>query len=121
MIIDFYGRSQVDAVGDQRMGYVEPRDATAINPDPIAVVRGAEHPELAIRFIEFVLSDEGQRLWNIRATTGGPRFDLPSPPARLSSGLQRHEQLDRSGQPVHGHQFVQHVFGARPPSIFWAN
>ncbi len=73
MAIDFYGRAQADAVGDARMGYVEPVGATIINPDPIAVVRGAEHRELAIRFIEFVLSDEGQRLWNVRAgTAGGP-------------------------------------------------
>ncbi len=75
MTIDFHGRAQVDAVGEQRMGYVEPRGATAINPDPIAVVRGAEHRDLAIKFIEFVLSDEGQRLWNVRAgAPGGPRL-----------------------------------------------
>lgn len=75
MTIDFHGRSQVDAVGEDRMGYVEPRGATAINPDPIAVVRGAEHRELAIKFIEFVLSDAGQRLWNVRAgQPGGPRL-----------------------------------------------
>jgi hypothetical protein len=75
MTIDFHGRSQVDAVGEERMGYVEPRGATAINPDPIAVVRGAEHKDLAIKFVEFVLSDEGQRLWNTRAgAPGGPRL-----------------------------------------------
>jgi ABC-type Fe3+ transport system substrate-binding protein len=73
MAIDFYGRSQVDAVGEQRMGYVEPAHATAINPDPIALVKGAEHRELAIRFIEFVLSERGQKLWNTRAgLPGGP-------------------------------------------------
>jgi ABC-type Fe3+ transport system substrate-binding protein len=75
MTIDFYGRSQVQAIGEHRMGYVEPRGATAINPDPIAVVRGAEHKDVAIRFVEFVLSDEGQRLWNVRAgAPGGPRL-----------------------------------------------
>ncbi len=73
MAIDFYGRSQVDAVGDARMGYIEPVNATVINPDPIAVVKGAPHRELAVRFIEFVLSDAGQRLWNTRAgAAGGP-------------------------------------------------
>ncbi len=73
MAIDFYGRSQADAVGDARMGYIEPAGATIVSPDPIAVVRGAEHRDLAIRFIEFVLSDEGQRLWNRRAgSPGGP-------------------------------------------------
>ncbi len=73
MAIDFYGRSQVDAVGDARMGYVEPAGATAINPDPIALVQGAPHKELAIQFMDFVLSETGQRLWNTRAgAPGGP-------------------------------------------------
>ncbi len=74
MCIDFYGRSQVDAIGERRLGYVEPAGATAINPDPIALVKGAPHHELAIRFIEFVLSEQGQRLWNLKpGTPGGPR------------------------------------------------
>ena len=74
MCIDFYARSQVDAIGEQRMGYVEPIGATAVNPDPIALVKDAPHPELAKQFIEFVLSPEGQHLWNARAgTPGGPR------------------------------------------------
>jgi ABC-type glycerol-3-phosphate transport system substrate-binding protein len=56
------------------MRYIEPVGATIINPDPIALVKGAEHRELAVRFIEFVLSAQGQRLWNTRAgAPGGPR------------------------------------------------
>lgn len=74
MAIDFYGRSQADAVGNERMGYVEPENATIINPDPIAMVAGAEHRELAQQFIEFVLSREGQLLWNTKpGAPGGPR------------------------------------------------
>ena len=74
MAIDFYARSQIEAVGESRLGYVEPAGATIVNPDPIAVVRGAEHAETAKRFIEFVLSERGQRLWNTRAgAAGGPK------------------------------------------------
>jgi ABC-type Fe3+ transport system substrate-binding protein len=74
MAIDFYGRAQVDAVGSERLNYIEPVGETAINADPIALVRGAEHRELAVRFIEFVLSERNQRLWNTRAgATGGPK------------------------------------------------
>src|SRR5205807_10025164 len=73
MAVDFYGRAQVDAVGP-RLGYVEPRGATAVNPDPIAMVKDAPHAELARHFIEFMLSEEGQRLWNTRpGAAGGPR------------------------------------------------
>ncbi|MGH7177250.1 MAG: ABC transporter substrate-binding protein, partial [Tepidisphaeraceae bacterium] len=74
MAIDFFGRAEVDAVG-KRLGYVEPAGETIITSDPIALVKGAEHRELAIRFIEFVLSEQGQRLWNTRAgAPGGPRL-----------------------------------------------
>ncbi|HEY7090399.1 MAG TPA: extracellular solute-binding protein [Tepidisphaeraceae bacterium] len=74
MVIDFHARSTIELVGESRMGYVEPHNATAINPDPIALVRGAEHRDLAIRFIKFVLSEEGQRLWITRAgAPGGPQ------------------------------------------------
>jgi ABC-type Fe3+ transport system substrate-binding protein len=74
MAIDFYGRAQVNAVGEHRLGYVEPNMATALNADPIAVLKGAPNRELAVRFIEFVLSEPGQRLWNTRAgALGGPR------------------------------------------------
>jgi ABC-type glycerol-3-phosphate transport system substrate-binding protein len=75
MVIDFHARSTIEMVGESRMGYVEPVNATAINPDPIALVRGAEHRELAIRFIRYVLSEPGQRLWITRAgAPGGPRL-----------------------------------------------
>ena len=82
MAIDFQARSQVDAIaagaggGDDsaRLVYIEPPRATAINPDPIALVKGAEHRDVAVRFIEFVLSEQGQRLWNTRAgAPGGPK------------------------------------------------
>jgi ABC-type Fe3+ transport system substrate-binding protein len=74
MVIDFFARATIEQVGPDRMGYIEPANATAVNPDPIALVKGAEHPETAIRFIRFVLSEEGQRLWNTRAgAAGGPK------------------------------------------------
>lgn len=73
MAIDFYGRSQAAAVGLERMGYVEPVNATVINPDPIALVKGAPNRQLAEQFIRFVLSPEGQMLWAARpGTPRGP-------------------------------------------------
>jgi ABC-type Fe3+ transport system substrate-binding protein len=74
MTIDYFGRSEVEAVGDNRLGYVQPAGATVINPDPIAMIQGAEHRQVAQHFIEFVLSGQGQMLWNTRAgAPGGPR------------------------------------------------
>lgn len=90
MIIDYYGRTQVDYVGNDlttgqpRLQYVSPTGATATTPDPIAILRGAPHRVLAERFVQFVLSVEGQKLWLARAGThGGPeKFALYRPPIR---------------------------------------
>ena len=77
MCIDYYGRFQAEAAAAAgrpgRVGFVTARGETSINPDPIALLRGAPHRELAIAFIEFVLSDEGQKLWGFRrGVPGGP-------------------------------------------------
>lgn len=76
--IDFYGRFQEECSrspdGVSRMVYVTPRGGSSVSADPISLLRGAPHRELAVRFIEFVLGREGQRLWNSRVgTDGGPR------------------------------------------------
>jgi ABC-type Fe3+ transport system substrate-binding protein len=74
MTIDYYGRSEVEAIYHNRLGYVQPHGATITNPDPIAMLLGAEHREVARAFMEFVLSRQGQLLWNTRAgAPGGPK------------------------------------------------
>ncbi len=89
MCIDFYGRSYNElyrdtGTGESRVQFTMPLGGTSIGADPIALLRGAPNPELAHRFIEFVLSPEGQRLWNYRVgAPGGPvRHALRRPPIR---------------------------------------
>ena len=89
MCIDFYGRTfnelfRDSKTGESRVHFVMPRGGTSIGADPIGMLRGAPQPELAHRFIEFVLSPEGQKLWNYRpGSEGGPtRFALRRPPIR---------------------------------------
>jgi iron(III) transport system substrate-binding protein len=67
--IDFYARVFQDEVGRERLEYLAPRGATAIVPDPVGVLYGSlgERELLANRFVEFLLSAEGQRLWNLKA------------------------------------------------------
>ncbi len=77
MCIDFYGRSQAEwerrHVGSEVMTYVTPEGGSSISADPIGMLRGAPHRDRAAEFIDFVLSREGQRLWNYRqGTPGGP-------------------------------------------------
>lgn len=71
LAIDFYGRGQAQSVlapgadpSKGRVGYVDPAGSVYIDPDPISVLRGGPQPELARRFIEYVLTERGQSVWN---------------------------------------------------------
>ncbi len=85
MAADFYGRAQeADTAlrgGPGRLVFVLPADAP-LSADPVALLRGAPHAEVARDFLRFVLSREGQRLWSTPAgAPGGPSrktlFRLP--------------------------------------------
>lgn len=88
IVIDFYGRYQAefskDQDGEPRMAYFTPLGGSSVSADPISLLRGAPHRELAVRFIEFVISPEGQKIWTYRpGTPGGPkRFALRRLPIR---------------------------------------
>ncbi|HEY4328347.1 MAG TPA: extracellular solute-binding protein [Phycisphaerae bacterium] len=74
IVIDFYGRLQVLRAGENVAGFVVPEGGTALDADPIAMLKGSQRSELAARFIRFVVSPEGQKLWVLRVgTPGGPR------------------------------------------------
>ena len=86
MAIDFYGRTEEEVAGSDRVRFVSPPAATAITPDPVAVLHGTtgERLETAERFVEFLLSPAGQRLWITRVgEADGPRQRaLRRPPVR---------------------------------------
>ncbi len=67
MCIDFYGRSFAAELtsqsGEPRVVWNAPVRGTTLSGDPIAVLKGAPHEEIAQRFVEFCLSTEGQILW----------------------------------------------------------
>ena len=78
MCIDFYGRYESESVrnpdGNSRLSYVTPAGGSSNGADSIGMFRGAPHPELAREFMEFMISQEGQKLWCYRAgTPGGPQ------------------------------------------------
>jgi ABC-type Fe3+ transport system substrate-binding protein len=84
--IDFYGRCQAEVSAGPsgpRMNYITPRGGSSVSADPISLLRGAPHRELAERFIVYVLTD-GQKLWNYRpGAPGGPvRYSLRRLPIR---------------------------------------
>lgn len=87
LAIDFYGRSQAQAVmgpGEtaltSRVGYADPAGAVFIDADPVSILRGGPHPELAREFVRFLLTEEAQALWQFHATTTPAGADNPRGP-----------------------------------------
>lgn len=79
MGIDFYGRQQQEAVrrrgANDRMTYVSPEGGAVASVDPMGILRGAPNREAAEAFIEYSLTMEGQKLWNLKpGAAGGPEY-----------------------------------------------
>ena len=86
--IDFNGRAEAEwterSGGRPRLVFVAPTGGTSVSADPIALLRGAPNRAVAVAFMRFVLSPEGQRLYNYRVgEPGGPvRYALRRLPIR---------------------------------------
>ena len=108
MAIDFYARVTEEVVGPRRAQFVLPAGATAITPDPVAILVGVHGEQLALaeHFIEFLLSDQGQRLWILKAgVPGGPvdracgecRFGVTSMPIAPGGSQPSIHSRNRTG------------------------
>jgi len=109
MCIDFYGRYQSQMIQDGKLvGFVAPTGATLVSADPIAVLRGAKNREIAVRFIRFLLSEQGQALWNFaQGDEWGPeKFELRRAPIRPDI---YDKYMDRLVDPVDPYEIAKPV------------
>ena len=75
LAIDFYAYGQIAVVGADKIKYVVPGDGAVVNADPIAILKGAPNLPIAQKFLEFVLSEDAQKLWMLRDTDSeGPKW-----------------------------------------------
>ena len=102
LAIDFYGRFQAQSSigpdGREHMVYLTPIGGSGASCDPIGLLRGAPNREIAVRFIEYVLSEDGQKLWTYRpGTPGGPqKYALRRVPIRRTFYPSDNPALQRS-------------------------
>ncbi len=68
LAIDFYAYGQIAVVGADKIKYVVPADGAVVTADPIAILKGAPNLQVAEKFLEFVLSEDAQKLWMLRDT-----------------------------------------------------
>ena len=99
----------------ERVVFVTPQGGTSISADPIALLRGASHRDEALAFMRFVLSVEGQRLWNYRVgEVGGPvRYALRRWSVRRD--LFTPEHLAHSSDPGENPFVLARSFQFQPP------
>ena len=78
MTIDSYAWAQILEHGSENIDFVLPEDLTVVNGDAIGILKGASNPAIAKRFIDFVLSPKGQKLWMLnKGEPDGPQdFNL---------------------------------------------
>ena len=75
LAIDFYAYGQIAVVGADKIQYIVPADGAVVTADPIAILKGAPNLPVAEKFLEFVLSEDAQKLWMLRDTDSeGPKW-----------------------------------------------
>lgn len=60
--IDFYGTTRVSQSPDKLM-YVTPVGQAGYTPDPVGILKNSANRDMADKFVSFLLSIKGQRLW----------------------------------------------------------
>jgi len=74
--IDFYAAAKIGDLGTDNLGFVLPSDYSILDPDPVAILKGAPNRQAAERFLDFVLSAEAQKLLVLpKGQEGGPTKD----------------------------------------------
>ena len=68
LAIDFYAYGQIAIVGADKIKYIVPADGAVVTADPIAILKGAPNMPVAQKFLEFVLSEDAQKLWMLLDT-----------------------------------------------------
>lgn len=118
LAIDFYGRGQAQTVAEagdpDRVAYIDPAGEVYIDADPITILRGGPDPELARRFLRFVISEEGQAVWQFSATTREAGADNPPGPSGEPMG-PRNSELRR--MPIRRSMYAKYFEHFKDPVV----
>lgn len=76
LAIDFYALAKIGDLGADKLGFVLPTGKTIIEGDPVSILKGAPHRQAADRFVEYILSVEGQTILMLKkGDVGGPKIE----------------------------------------------
>lgn len=94
MVIDLYAFVQIKEDGQDILGFVLPEGESAFTPDPVSVIARTPKKFLATKFVEFLLSQHGQKIWILKpGLKDGPRkyplFHFPTSPSAYKAGAEQ--------------------------------
>lgn len=76
LAIDFYALAKIGDLGADKLGFVLPVGKTILEGDPVSILKGAPHRQVADRFVEYILSTEGQTILMLKkGEVGGPKME----------------------------------------------
>lgn len=134
LAIDFYGRSQAQAIlrpgqdaSESRVGYTDPSGAVYIDADPVSILRAGSEPDLARHFVEFCLSEEGQALWQFPADADARPHANPAGPDGKPMGPKTYELRRMPVRRVMYEKYAEHMIDKVDPfalasdvrPVFW--
>lgn len=94
MAIDFYALAKIGDLGGDNLGFNLPAGSAVLDPDPIAILKGAPNRKAAERFMEFVMSVEGQKLLILpKGAPGGPKS---SSLGRMAINSKAYEETEKT-------------------------
>jgi len=84
LVVDYYGFES--AIAGLPVKLIYPSDYSLANPDSIAILAGAPHPEAAKLFLDYLISEEGQKL-GMGVEQRGVKCPSPRLPVRADLAL----------------------------------
>lgn len=76
LAIDFYALAKIGDLGADKLGFVLPEGKTILEGDPVTILKGAPNRTTADRFVEYILSVEGQTILMLpKGAAGGPKTE----------------------------------------------
>ncbi len=92
MAIDFYALAKIGDIGKENLSFLLPKGQAVLDPDPIAILRGAPNRKVAERFVDFVLSAQAQKLLILpKGAPGGPE---KSSLGRMAANIKAYEETE---------------------------
>jgi ABC-type Fe3+ transport system substrate-binding protein len=92
LAIDFYALAKIGDLGSDKLGFVLPEGKTIIEGDPVSILKGAPNRQVAERFVDFILSIDGQTILMLpKGVPNGPKSETLG---RLAVNTEAYKQTE---------------------------